>query len=154
MTIQSIVGIPPAAVHDTQREGIRLGLILGTVTWLWVAIIDAIAGQPFHTFAVLGGIPAFTVVHYLLNIVFGITLIAVVHGAERVPSLMIGMVFVLLTFEGGVAMLTNLIAESPVGPEAWTAIFGGNVLSLAIAGFLISRKHPLGLYLRRAETEE
>src|SRR5207249_6684154 len=41
------------------REGLTLGLIVGTAIWLWLVIIDAVAGQPFRTFHVLGGILTF-----------------------------------------------------------------------------------------------
>ena len=51
-----------ATVHETLPEGIRLGLIVGTGTWLWVAAVDIVAtGQPFHTFAALGGVLIVTV---------------------------------------------------------------------------------------------
>jgi len=40
------------------REGVILGLVVATSIWLWIAIVDAIAGEPFRTFAVLGGIGA------------------------------------------------------------------------------------------------
>src|SRR5256886_12326223 len=39
-----------------RREGVLLGLVVATSIWLWLAVVDAIAGQPFRTFIVLGGI--------------------------------------------------------------------------------------------------
>jgi hypothetical protein len=78
---------------------------------------------------------------------------SVAHGAERAPSLVMGSVFILLTFEGGLAMLTNLFAQAGVGPAAWLGLFGGSLLNLGVAVFLISRAHPLALYLHRAENE-
>jgi hypothetical protein len=52
--------------HQSIREGARLGLLVASTSWLWLAIVDALAGQPFHTFTVLGGALTFTVLHYLL----------------------------------------------------------------------------------------
>jgi len=53
--------------HSALREGAQLGLIVATSVWVWVALVDLIVGEPFHTFAVLGGIVTFTVLHYLLH---------------------------------------------------------------------------------------
>jgi len=38
---------------------------------VWVALVDLIVGEPFHTFAVLAGIVTFTVLHYLLHLGYG-----------------------------------------------------------------------------------
>ncbi|HKW40465.1 MAG TPA: hypothetical protein VJN39_04385 [Gemmatimonadales bacterium] len=51
--------------------GARLGVIVATAIWVWLALVDLIAGQPFRTFTVLGGIALFTVLHYLVNIAYG-----------------------------------------------------------------------------------
>jgi len=143
----------PPTVHSTRNEGIRLGLVAGTVTWLWVALVDVITGQPWHTFSVLGGLLGFTVVHYLLNVTYGVVLLSVVHGAERAPSLIFAGIFGLLMFEGAFVMFTNIIAESSVGPAAWVEVAGGSFLGAAVSVTLLVRTHPLGQYLRRAEDE-
>src|SRR2546425_6322418 len=52
-----------ARTHDSLREGARLGVIVAATIWVWLAVVDAVAGQPFRTFMVLGGIPLFTVLH-------------------------------------------------------------------------------------------
>jgi hypothetical protein len=149
-----LIGLWPATtVHSTRREGIRLGLIIGTVTWLWVALIDAMTGRPWHTFSILGGLLVFTVVHYLLNITYGMVLLSAVHGAERTPSLIIAVMFGVLTLEGAFAMFTNILVESSVGSVAWAGIVGGSLIGTAVAITLLSRTHPLLRYLRRAEEE-
>jgi hypothetical protein len=124
--------------HHTRAEGVRLGLIMATVTWLWVFGVDLVGGEPLRTFTLLGGVFVFTVAHVLLNILYGIALVSVVHGAEREPSLV---------------MLTGLLAEASLGRSAWLALFGGNVLATITAALVIFREHPLGAYLRRAEDE-
>jgi hypothetical protein len=118
-----------------------------------VALVDGITGQPWHTFSVLGGLLAFTVVHYLLNVTYGVVLLSVVHGAERAPSLIFAGIFGLLMFEGAFVMFTNIIAESSVGPAAWVEVAGGSFLGAAVSVTLLVRTHPLGQYLRRAEDE-
>ena len=139
--------------HNTRREGIRLGLVLATATWLWVALVDVSTGHPFHTFSMLGGVVIFTVAHYALNITYGITLLSAVHGAERAPSLIIAMIFGLVTFEGAFAMFTNILVEYSLGGTGWIAIFGGSLIATALAILLLSRTHPLGARLRQAEEE-
>jgi hypothetical protein len=149
-----LIGLwPPTTVHSTRNEGIRLGLVVGTVTWLWVALVDAMTGRPWHTFSMLGGLLAFTVVHYLLNVTYGMVLLSAVHGAERAPSLIIAAMFGLVTFEGAFAMFTNLLVEYSVGSVAWVGIAGGSLIGTAVAITLLSRTHPLVEYLRRAEDE-
>jgi hypothetical protein len=143
----------PITIHSTRHEGVRLGLILGTVTWLWVALVDAVTGRPWHTFSMLGGVLAFTVVHYLLNVTYGMILVSAVHGAERAPSLIIGAIFGLLLFEGAFAMFTNVLVEYSVGGIAWVGMVGGSLIGTAVAITLLSRTHPLVQYLRRAEDE-
>lgn len=144
---------PASTVHSTRNEGIRLGLIVGTVTWVWVAVIDAITGRPWHTFSMLGGVLAFTIVHYLLNVTYGMVLLSAIHGAERAPSLIFALIFGGLILEGGFAMVTNIVAVYSVGNVAWAAILGGNLIGTAVAIVLLSRTHPLLRYLRRAEEE-
>ncbi|HEY6826933.1 MAG TPA: hypothetical protein VI259_08745 [Gemmatimonadaceae bacterium] len=144
----------PATIHSTRNEGVRLGLIVGTVTWLWVALIDAMAGRPWHTFSMMGGVLAFSVVHYLLNVTYGIVLVSAVHGAERAPSLIFAIIFGVLMLEGAFAMFTNVVVESSVGRVAWVGIVGGSLIGTMVAIALISRTHPLVHYLRRAEDEK
>ena len=144
---------PPTAAHDTRSEGAKLGIIVGTATWLWLVAVDAVMRQPFHTFHVLGGVAVFTAVHYLLNVVYGIVLLSAVHGAERAPSLILAAVFGVLLFEVAMAMLTIILAQHWLGSAAWVGVFGGSLIATALALRLLSRTHPLGAYLHRAEEE-
>jgi hypothetical protein len=153
MTLPHILTWPTMDIHDSRREGIRLGLIVATATWLWLAVIDAAVGQPFHTFQALGGVVAFTAVHYALCVMYGLVLISVVHGAERAPSLVIALFFGVITLEGAFAMMTNLLATVALGSLAWLGVFGGSLIGTAVAMLLLSRTHPLATYLQRAEDE-
>ena len=154
MSMSSSVLLARVRVHETIPEGIQLGLIVGTATWLWVAAVDLVAtGQPLHTFTVLGGVLAFTVVHYLLNIAYALALLSTVHGSARMPSLIIGALFGVLLFEVAFAMLTIILSQSALGSLAWPALFGGSVIGNVITVALLARTHPLVAYLRRAEEE-
>jgi hypothetical protein len=153
MRVSLAVPWPRRVAHDTRREGVRLGLIMATATWLWLLLVDAMLGRPLHTFDALGGVAVFTAMHYLLNIVYGIALLSVVHGAERAPSLMLAVVFGTLLFEVAMAMLTVVLANLGLGSAAWVGVFGGSLLATALAGLLLARSHPLAEYLHRAEAE-
>jgi hypothetical protein len=153
MRIPDVVPWPRTIVHDTRREGIRLGLIVGTITWLWVAVVDLTAGRPFHTFTVLGGLLAFTATHYLLNVTYGVVLLSAIHAAERAPSLIIAVLFGVVTLEGAFAMFTNILAQTTLGHAAWVGIVGGSLIGTGVALALLTRTHPLGAHLRRAEEE-
>ena len=129
--------------HSAVREGIRLGAVIATAVWIWIAVIDAIAGEPFHTFTVLGGIGQFTVLHYLLNVAYGMAVVAVVHRTDDEPGLAAVLWFVLVVLEFGFIMATILLSHVGLGGLAWLRIFGASVFGLTLALFLISRRHRL-----------
>jgi hypothetical protein len=137
--------------HDTVREGTALGIIVATSIWVWLAVVDAIAGHPFQTFTALGGITLFTVVHYALNIVYGMVIVSAVHGSVREPSLALAVVFGLITLEIAIAMLTVLLSHIGLGELAWVRIFGGSLVGVVTALLVLSRGHPLAARLRDAD---
>src|SRR4029078_10973573 len=98
-------------------------------------------------------IGVFTVMHYLLNIAYAVVVLVAIHGADRAPSLIIAVMFGALTLEGGIAMVTNLLAQAALGSVAWIEILGGSLIATGIAIVLLMRTHPLAAYLRRAEEE-
>jgi hypothetical protein len=140
-----------AGDHDSLREGATLGIIVATGIWVWLVVVDAVAGHPFQTFATLGGITIFTGVHYLLNIVYGVVIVSAVRGATREPSLALALVFGLVMLEIAIAMLTVLLSHLGLGELAWVRIFGGSLVGVAIALFVLSRHYPLASQLRHAD---
>jgi hypothetical protein len=140
--------------HNTRREGFHLGLVVATSIWIWLAAVDAIAGEPFHTFHVLGGMAAFTVVHYVLNIAYGMAIVAWVHGAMRQPSLIGGLAMSWVIIEFAFIMATVVLANVGLGALAWLRIFGGSIIAAAVALALLLRRHPLGAVLRQSGVEE
>ena len=151
-TLRRDAGSAPSP-HDTLREGIALGLAVATATWVWLAIFDAAVGDPFRTFAVLGGIIAFTIVHYLLNIACGVAILSGVHGALRAPSLIFGLGFGVLMLELAFALVTAALAQSALGELAWIRIFGGSVIGVVLMVVIVERRHRLLQLLRTAEEE-
>jgi hypothetical protein len=143
-----------AGTHDSLREGAWLGVIVAAVIWIWLAVVDAVAGQPFRTFQVLGGIPLFTVLHVVLNVVYGVVVVWAIHGAAREPSLLLALAFGFFIVEFGFAMLTVLLSHIGLGQLAWVRIIGGNLVGSVVAFAILSRTHPLAKELRKAEGEE
>lgn len=151
--LRGTAAVSLSANHDSLREGAALGIVAGTAIWVWLAALDAFVGQPFHTFTTLGGITAFTVVHYLLNVAYGVAIVSAVHGAVREPSLALAVVFGLVTLEVAFAMLTVLLSHLGLGQLAWLRIFGGSLIGAATALLLLARRHPLAAQLRDADRD-
>ncbi|PYO28416.1 MAG: hypothetical protein DMD73_05755 [Gemmatimonadetes bacterium] len=140
--------------HNSLWEGTRLGLVVATTIWVWLAGVDAIVGQPFRTFTVLGGIAQFTLLHYLLNVAYGVAIVWALHRAAREPSLVMGVAFGFFILEFGFAMLTILLSHLGLGELAWVRILGGNLVGAALAAVLLFRTHPVVRELRQAQTQD
>ena len=135
------------------REGTRLGLLVAINTWIWIALVDMIVGDPFRTFSVLGGIIFFTAMHFGLNVTYGVAIVSVIHGAVRTPSLIIALVFGFLVIEIAFAMVTVVLSHLGLGDLAWLRIFGGSLIGAAVAVKILTRRYPLAALLREAEAE-
>ena len=122
----------PVGDHHVLREGAKLGIIVATVTWLWLALIDAVSGDAFRTLTMLGGIVVFTVVHLALNLVYGVSLVSVIHGAAREPSLIMAALFGFIMVEIGFIMIAGVLSNF-LGGIVWVSIFGGSLIGAAIA---------------------
>ena len=118
-----------------------------------LAVVDAVAGQPFHTFTVLGGIVLFTAMHCLLNVVYGVVLVSGIRGAVNEPSLIIAVLFGFVMVEIAFAMVTVLLSNLGLGELAWVGIFGGSLIGAVIAIVHLSRRYPVATRLRQAEHE-
>jgi hypothetical protein len=145
--------VAPVRTHDTRREGVALGLVVATAIWAWLALVDLLAGEPFHTFTTLGGVTAFTIAHYLLNVAYAVIIVAAIHGAVRQPSLIIALAFGFVMVQFVFAMLSAVFSNLGLGQLAWIRIFGGSLVGGAITFAILARKHPLAAQLRRAEEE-
>src|SRR5438132_8330769 len=137
-----------------RREGVLLGLVVATSIWLWLAVVDAIAGQPFRTFIVLGGIASFTLLHYALCLAYGLAAVAVVHGAQREPSLLLGASFFFFILEFGFVMLTVILSHTGLGQLAWVRMLVGNLLGALVTLVVLSRRRQHRRPLLEAEAEE
>jgi hypothetical protein len=134
------------------REGIVAGVIGAAVVAVWFFAIDAIQGEPLRTPQLLGAallrqptpagaVFAYTVVHGLAFIAFGIVGALLIAGAERQPMLIFALVMLFTSFEifffGLVIIAASWILDELAG---WT-IFVGNVLAAAAMLAYYFRRH-------------
>ena len=151
---------PPPVSHraiparqTATREGAWLGALVATCIWLWILAIDLVAGEPFRTFELLGNVVVVTLIHYALNILYGIVLVSAIRGSRSAPSLIIAVIFGLVMLEVAFAMVTVMLGQAGLGNLAWIRIFGGRLVGLSVAFALLSRRYPLATRLHEAEEE-
>ena len=142
--------------HSSLREGAILGAVVGTGIWAWIATVDAVVGEPFRTFTVLGGVARFTALHFVLCLAYGVVAVSVVHAAAREASLMVGAAFAFFLLEFAFVMLTAILWQGGLGGLAWARIVGGNVVGATLTVLILWRRHPLAQEFRdgTAEGEE
>ena len=142
--------------HSSRREGAILGAVVGTGIWTWIAMVDAVVGEPFRTFAVLGGVARFTTLHFVLCLAYGVVAVTVVHAAAREASLIVGAAFAFFLLEFGFVLVSAILSQTGLGGLAWVRILGGNVVGAALTVLILWRRHPLAQELRdgAAEGEE
>ncbi len=147
--------------HNSIREGVYAGFVGATAIVVWFAIIDIIAGQPFHTPSILGAglvsvlgkppmmpdtlgfhIFIYTVFHYAVFMLVGIIVAGIVHQSARTPAILAGTLIAFVAFELGAFGLTTLLTESRLGGMAWYQIFIANLLGAGGMFWLMWRRHP------------
>jgi hypothetical protein len=124
------------------REGIVSGIIGAAVVALWFFIVDGIHGEWLRTPHLLGtallrqgtetsAVLAYTALHGLAFVAFGIVGALLIAGAERQPMLIFALVILFTSFEifffGAVIIAASWVMDELAG---WT-IFVGNVLAAA-----------------------
>lgn len=150
-TLHTALGARASDPHDSVREGVRLGLAVGVVTWLWVATIDYVVGAPFQTILALGWY-GFTALHVVLCVAYGIAIMSAVHASMTEPTFIYALIFSWILFHAAFVMLTIMLAIGD-GPVAWLKFFAGNLISAALAVAIVTRRHPLLEIYRRAAVE-
>jgi hypothetical protein len=136
--------------HSTLREGTSLGVIVGVMTWLWLAGFDFARGEPFQTIHFFGA-ARFTLIHFALCLGYGFTVISLIHASMKEPTVMFGIIFSTILFQAGFVILTALIANIGVGPEAWGQFLVGNFIAAVFTLAFVTRHHSLVQIFHAAE---
>jgi hypothetical protein len=141
------------------REGLVAGLLGAAAVAGWFLIVDAIAGQPFFTPAMLGqallglGDPAtvdvsfpnvisYTMVHVLAFVVVGMIAALLACQVERVPATLFVVVVFFAVFEFGFYVLVATLAQPLLGALAWTNVAIGNAIAALGMGYFLWQAHP------------
>lgn len=148
------------------REGVVAGVLGAAVVALWFFAIDAIQGEPLRTPRLLGtallrttdggaAIVAYTVLHGLAFIAFGLIGALLIEGAEHQPLLVFALVIVFTAFEifffGALVIMASWILDEVAG---WT-IFVGNILAAAaMLAYYFKGHRTLARRLTQAWAEE
>lgn len=148
---------PDLALHGTVA-----GLLAGAVVAFWFAVIDAAAGQPFHTPARLAGIvlgedfagpwprlvTVFSILHFGVFVSLSLAATAFLRLFDIKPGLVLGVVFGLGVFNaahyGGLLVTgSNLLTVIPVAHVAGANMVGGMVM-MAYLHRALRVESPLG----------
>lgn len=147
------------------REGVVAGLIGAVTVAVWFLAIDWINGQPLRTPELLGqgflglegteAVLAYTAVHGVAFLAFGIVGAALIAGAERQPLLLFGLIILFTSFEIFFFGATVIAASWVLDYLAGWAIFVGNILAAtAMLAYYLSEHRTLPGRLRTAWAEE
>lgn len=147
------------ALSALALEGVVGGLLSAAALALWFLVTDSLAGQPFHTPALLGarlfgeGIPisgarvglvaGYTVFHGLAFIAAGLMVAWAVALFERTPPLLIpGAFFLVVFFEFVYYTYVLAFVEPVLGVVNWPAMLVGNLFAAAAMIAFFWRRHP------------
>jgi len=141
-------------------EGFVAGAIGAVAVAAWFLIVDAIAGRPFFTPAMLGSavfwgnldpasvqitFPAvigYTMLHVLLFALAGMAAAAFAALVEIFPSTAFLVVFLFAVFEVGFYIIVATLAQPLLGALAWSNVAIGNCLAAVGMGYYLWRAHP------------
>lgn len=113
----TVLAQPAVTWKRVMREGVTVGMLGASAVAAWFLLLDAMAGKPFRTPALLRGVlfhgvtdpfhpavtPAvvlqYTVVHGVVFLISGLIVAGLLALADREPRLLIGLVMLFCCFE-------------------------------------------------------
>ncbi len=157
----TVLAQPAVTWKRVMRQGVTVGMLGASAVAVWFLLVDAVAGAPFRTPALLGGVlfhgvtdplhPVvtavvvlqYTLVHGVVFLVFGLIVAGLLALADREPRLLIGLVMLFCCFEVFVVGAIAILAEWLFATVAWWTIITANVLAtlmMAVYLFLAHRR--------------
>src|SRR5262245_48021395 len=146
---------------DTLLDGLFTGMIGALVVALWFLVLDAIAGRPLYTPALLGSvllhgpqgaaqqvqiapteIAAYTAFHFVAFIAVGIVLSWMMNLFEKFPIMFFVLLVLALSLQVGFFALDVALGAELLGRlRPWTVVTA-NLLAAGAMVFYQWRRHP------------
>jgi hypothetical protein len=161
--------LPPTLLGSSAqvlREGVVAGLIGAAVVAVWFLVLDAIRGDPLRTPRFLGtamlhqsdpvgAILAYTVVHGIVFILFGIAGAFLLAGAEQRPVFLFPFAITYVAFEFFFFAVVLVLARWVLDELAGWAVVAANLLAgTAMLSYYYTQHRPLVTRLAQALAEE
>ncbi len=142
------------------REGFVAGVTGAALVAVWFLIVDAIAGKPFFTPAMLGSavfwgvrdpatveivfpaIVGYTMIHMVAFLTVGWIVAALASMVEKFPPTLFLLVVFFAIFEFGFYLVVAVMARPLLGALAWWAVAVGNLIAAAGMGYYFWSAHP------------
>lgn len=145
--------------HSILRDGLVAGILGATSVAIVFFAVDCIAGQPLNTPFVLANgllglihlamsnkaavVVVYTIFHYAAFIGVASLAAAIIHWAERVPSVLAGAFLLFVVIELGFYLMTFLLDQSSTyGGLSAVQVAVGNLIAAAVMGTYLWRTHP------------
>ncbi|MDH3291139.1 MAG: hypothetical protein OEO20_04000 [Gemmatimonadota bacterium] len=144
----------------TFREGILVGLLGAAIIAAWFFVVDAVAGRPFFTPAMLGSaffwglrdplqvqitmqtVLAYSMAHVLSLVLVGLIASAVASQVERTPSTLFLAIVLFAAFEFGFYIVVAVLGQPLLGALAWWSVAASNAVAAAGMGYALWRLRP------------
>lgn len=148
------------------REGVVAGLAGAAVVAGWFLVLDTVAGDPLRTPRLLGStmlrqddpagsVLAYTMVHVVVFVLFGIAGALLLAGAEARPVLLLPFVMVYIAFEffffAVVLVLARWVLDELAG---WAVVVGNLLAGAAMLAYFFRMHRALAGRVARALGEE
>lgn len=147
------------------REGVVAGVTGAAVVAVWFLILGAIQGDPLHAPRILGAVMlrqenpvgavlAYTMVHGLVFVLFGIAAAFLLSGAEQRPALLFPFVVLYIAFEFFFFAVVLILARWVLDELAGWAVVAGNLLAgAAMLAYFFRRHRALAARVAQALAE-
>jgi hypothetical protein len=142
-------------------DGFEAGAIGAAIVAIWFLIIDTVQGHPFYTPSLLGNtlshgvdyavqhqevsvgmVYAYTGVHFVLFILFGIAVASLVIQYERTPLIGYLLVVLAVVFELGFLVFVLAFAKPLLEAIPWWGVLVGNLFALIAMGAYFVVRYP------------
>ena len=160
--LQSVERAPRIGFAEMVGDGVAAGLIGASAVALWFLVVDAALREPLFTPSLVAStlllgapvsadhqvnlnmVAAFTAMHSLAFIVFGIVVSWLVDQFSRTPDLPLIAIGIFLALEGGFVAATKLVVPDVADVIGHGFIVAGNVFAAIGMGLYLRdwQRHP------------